>query len=266
MPTAGSRSCALAPDLVRADRADQGRPGARRAERRRSGSTPLPSPDGGRFSHIAVHDGQIDLVVAPIGGGPGQAIQPWPGVWRAIGWLGDGGAVAGDRRERAPPAGPLAAAGAGNAAGEPERPAGLTEFAAGRPAPVALGRAGADPVQGPRRPADRGEPVAAGRGHRPARPAGQRFRRSSIAHGGPTWQQRAALAAVQAAPRPGGLCRPRRRLPGLDRLRPRVPRGESWRMGPCRRVRLHRCRALARASRPGATAGWPSTAARTAAT
>ncbi len=57
------------------------------------GIKPLPSPDGSRFSHIAVHDGQIDLVIAPIDGGPGHSIQPWPGVWRAVGWTDDGGAM-----------------------------------------------------------------------------------------------------------------------------------------------------------------------------
>ena len=57
------------------------------------GVNPLPSPDGRRFSHIAVHDGQIDLVIAPIDGGPGRAIQPWPGLWRAIGWTDNGDAL-----------------------------------------------------------------------------------------------------------------------------------------------------------------------------
>ena len=63
----------------------------------RYGFQPLASPDGRWFSHIAVHDGQMDLVVAPLTGpirpGAGQAIQPWPGVWRAIGWTADGNEV-----------------------------------------------------------------------------------------------------------------------------------------------------------------------------
>lgn len=61
------------------------------------GMQPLASPDGRWFSHIAVHDGQIDLVVAPLAAparpDAGQAIQPWPGVWRAIGWTADGNEV-----------------------------------------------------------------------------------------------------------------------------------------------------------------------------
>jgi dipeptidyl aminopeptidase/acylaminoacyl peptidase len=79
------------------------------------GAVALPSPDGRWFAHIAVHDGAVDLLVAPLdGAGPpgrrprgrrpknlqpvaatphGEAIQPWPGVWRAIGWSGDGSQV-----------------------------------------------------------------------------------------------------------------------------------------------------------------------------
>ena len=79
------------------------------------GYAALPSPDGARFVHIAVHDGLIDLVVASLGGmvptkrgrgrprkNPpavvaaveGRVINPWPGVWRSIGWLGDGAWIA----------------------------------------------------------------------------------------------------------------------------------------------------------------------------
>ncbi len=77
-----------------------------------TGSAPLPSPDGGRCVHILVHDGIADLVVTPLAAGPakrgrgrsprhprpataeGIAIQPWPGVWRAVGWQPDSGWVA----------------------------------------------------------------------------------------------------------------------------------------------------------------------------
>jgi dipeptidyl aminopeptidase/acylaminoacyl peptidase len=79
------------------------------------GYAALPSPDGSRFAHIEVHDGLIDLVVAPSGGGAparrgrgrppknppaivaateGRVVNPWPGVWRAVGWLSDGGWIA----------------------------------------------------------------------------------------------------------------------------------------------------------------------------
>ena len=73
------------------------------------GAVPLPSPDGRWFSHIAVHDGLVDLVVAPLaeaagparrrgrpaahepglGTGPSPSIQAWPGVWRAVAWTAD---------------------------------------------------------------------------------------------------------------------------------------------------------------------------------
>ncbi|HEY7826606.1 MAG TPA: prolyl oligopeptidase family serine peptidase, partial [Candidatus Limnocylindrales bacterium] len=90
------------------------------------GVQPLPSPDGGRFSHIAVHDGQIDLVVAPIGAGPGHPIQPWPGIWRAIGWTEDGGAMlAIGESERHPQ--DLWLLPTGEPAGAPERARQLTD-------------------------------------------------------------------------------------------------------------------------------------------
>jgi dipeptidyl aminopeptidase/acylaminoacyl peptidase len=77
------------------------------------GYAALPSPDGSRFVHGEIHDGLIDLVVAPIGGatpvkrgrgrppknppptvagdaGSGQVVNPWPGVWRSVGFLADG--------------------------------------------------------------------------------------------------------------------------------------------------------------------------------
>jgi dipeptidyl aminopeptidase/acylaminoacyl peptidase len=74
----------------------------------------LPSPDGSRFVHVAIHDGSVDAIVAPLDGaapakrprgrpprvprpavaaGAGAAINPWPGVWRPFAWLPDGSAV-----------------------------------------------------------------------------------------------------------------------------------------------------------------------------
>jgi dipeptidyl aminopeptidase/acylaminoacyl peptidase len=79
------------------------------------GYAALPSPDGRRFVHVAIHDGYIDLVVAPIDGvvppkrgrgrppknrpaiiaaGAGQVINPWPGAWRAFDWTTDGAWIA----------------------------------------------------------------------------------------------------------------------------------------------------------------------------
>jgi dipeptidyl aminopeptidase/acylaminoacyl peptidase len=80
-----------------------------------SGYAALSSPDGARFVHIDVHDGLVDLVVAPAGdatpakrgrGRPpknppavvaateGRVVNPWPGVWRSVGWLSDGAWIA----------------------------------------------------------------------------------------------------------------------------------------------------------------------------
>jgi dipeptidyl aminopeptidase/acylaminoacyl peptidase len=79
------------------------------------GYVPLASQDGERFVHVEVRDGLVDLVVRGTGGGappkrgrgrPPKAprtvsvatkavrISPWPGVWRAIGWMPDGAWVA----------------------------------------------------------------------------------------------------------------------------------------------------------------------------
>ena len=74
------------------------------------GYAALPSPDGERFVHLDVHEALVDLVIAPISGsgpvkrgrgrppknppptqaaGAGQVINPWPGVWRSVGFTAD---------------------------------------------------------------------------------------------------------------------------------------------------------------------------------
>ena len=71
------------------------------------GFVPLVSPDGSRFSCPEFHDGFVDLLVGELSAAPAKrgrgrppknprpatgearAIQPWDGVWRAVGWLGD---------------------------------------------------------------------------------------------------------------------------------------------------------------------------------
>ncbi len=82
------------------------------------GYVPLASPDGRRFVHVEIHDGLVDLVVddllEPVGsgalwaaprapqgvsaGGPAEAdrravVNPFDGVWIAVGWLPDSSAV-----------------------------------------------------------------------------------------------------------------------------------------------------------------------------
>jgi dipeptidyl aminopeptidase/acylaminoacyl peptidase len=87
------------------------------------GYVALPSPDGSRFVHGAIHDALIDLVVAPIGGatpvkrgrgrppknpppaiaaGAGEIVNPWPGVWRSVGFLAEGAwlAAIGESQDR----------------------------------------------------------------------------------------------------------------------------------------------------------------------
>ncbi|HEX2754487.1 MAG TPA: prolyl oligopeptidase family serine peptidase [Candidatus Limnocylindrales bacterium] len=87
------------------------------------GYAALPSPDGSRFVHAEIHDALIDLVVAPIGGatpvkrgrgrppknpppvvaaGAGEIVNPWPGVWRSVGFLADGAwlAAIGESQDR----------------------------------------------------------------------------------------------------------------------------------------------------------------------
>lgn len=78
------------------------------------GLAPLPSPDGSRFVHPVLHDGFVDLVVAPLApatpakrrpGRPpknpspvaaaaaGTRINPSDGVWLAVAWLPDGSGI-----------------------------------------------------------------------------------------------------------------------------------------------------------------------------
>ena len=95
--------------LLTAGEREHGEPGAG------IGYAPLPSADGSRFVYIEVHDGLQDLIVGELAarvaprrgrGRPpktprtvsateaGRRINPWDGVWRAVGWLPDGAWVA----------------------------------------------------------------------------------------------------------------------------------------------------------------------------
>ncbi len=116
------------------------------------GFRPLASPDGRRYVHIEVHDGLVDLVVAPLPAGRGRArarpaetarvVNPWPGIWRAVGWLADGsGLVALGESERRPQdlwLLPVAGAGRRRAAAGPARQ--LTDSLPAALRPAFLGR------------------------------------------------------------------------------------------------------------------------------
>ncbi len=147
----------------------------------------LASPDGRWLSHIAVHDGQVDLIVKslPASGEPGQAIQPWPGLWRAIGWTADGTeVVAIGESERHPQ--DLWLLPLPGAAGERDRPHALTDSL-----PAVLRPAHWTEPERIRFTARDGLSIEANL-WRPAEATGRRgaARVPAIvnAHGGPTWQ------------------------------------------------------------------------------
>ena len=232
------------------------------------GYAALPSPDGKRFVHLDIHDALIDLVIAPIDGaapvkrgrgrppknpppavaaGAGAIVNPWPGVWRSVGFMADGAwlAAIGESQDRAQDLWLLPVPGV---APEGSRPRQVTSS---MPAVVAAAFRPERAVAGERisfkardgQP-DRGHPVAPrGRdrqARRDPRPDGRLPPRRAHLAGLPR------LGPVQAAPRPGGLRLPRRGLPRLDRLRPGVPQRQSRRVGPRRRVRHGRRRPLGR--------------------
>ena len=174
------------------------------------GYAPLVSPDGERLLHIEVHDGLIDLVVAPMSASPtprrgrgrppknpppviaaaaGQVVNPWPGVWRSVGWLSDGAWIAAiSESETAPqdlwllPVPGVAPAGARPRQVTFSMPAVLApSFAAGSVAPgnrVAITARDGLRVEGTLwRPA-----AATGKRGAPKVPA------VLYPHGGPTWQ------------------------------------------------------------------------------
>ncbi len=173
------------------------------------GSAPLAAPDGSLVAHVTIHDGLVDLVVRPLEAGPpprrrgrppkrprpspsaepGTIVNPWPGVWRPVGWLPDGtGLVAVGESERRPPdiwLLPVPGRAPANV-----RPRALTESL-----PVALAPAFGEPAFVP------GERVALtardglrleGTLWRPREATGRRGGRRVPAvvfpHGGPTWQ------------------------------------------------------------------------------
>jgi dipeptidyl aminopeptidase/acylaminoacyl peptidase len=66
------------------------------------GYVPLPSPDGRRFVHIEIREGLVNLLVGdlpngtsgtPRAGARSAVVNPFEGVWMAIGWLPDSSAI-----------------------------------------------------------------------------------------------------------------------------------------------------------------------------
>ena len=74
------------------------------------GYVPLPSPDGRRFACVEIRDGLVDLLVGDlqVTSAPGPApqlsvVNPFDGVWLAVGWMPDATAIlAVGRSDRAP--------------------------------------------------------------------------------------------------------------------------------------------------------------------
>ena len=185
------------------------------------GYGPIPAPDGSRIVHIEVHDGLIDLVVrsiaeasppkrrrgrppktprtvAAVGAGAPVAIQPWDGVWRAVGWLPDGAWVAavGESETRPQDLWLLPVPGA---APDGSRPRQVTDS---RPAVLAAALAPGRVPSGERiaiRARDglrvegtlwRPAPATGKRG-------GQRVPTIIYPHGGPTWQAYRSFAPIR---------------------------------------------------------------------
>ena len=171
------------------------------------GMVPLPSPDGRWFSHIAVHDGLVELIVAPLGDAvpaptrgrgrpearpgsavaiqPGRPVQPWAGVWRAVAWTADSRhIVAIGESERRPQ--DLWLLPVPGTAGERDRPRALTESL-----PAILRRAHWTTPERIRFAARDGLPIEATL-WRPTpatgRRGGEKVPAIVYTHGGPTWQ------------------------------------------------------------------------------
>ena len=175
-----------------------------------AGYAALSSPDGSRFVHMEVHDGLVDLVVAPaVGGAPvkrgrgrppknppaivaaaeGRVVNPWPGVWRSVGWLTDGAWVAAIGESETAPQDLWLLPVPGVAPAD-SRPRQVTSSL---PAVVAASLAGGRAIQGERIAFDARDGVRIeGTLWRPAGATGKRGAAKApvvlYPHGGPTWQ------------------------------------------------------------------------------
>ena len=231
------------------------------------GYAPLPSPDGSRVVHIEVHDGLVDLVVRSLGDAAAAQARPRPAAQDAAHGRGGHARPSGSRPGTAS-GGPSAGCRTGrgsrpSARARPgRRTCGCCPSRASRPREPGRARSPTPAPPSWRRPSHPGRVPA---GERIAikardglrvegtlwRPSGATGKRGGkrvptiiYPHGGPTWQAYRSLPAVQAAAGARGLRVPRRRLPRLHRLRARVPPGQPRRVGPRRRPRPDRRRAL----------------------
>ena len=174
------------------------------------GYAALPTPDGARFVHGEVHDALIDLVIAPIGGaepvkrgrgrppknppptvaaGAGQVVNPWPGLWRSVGFTADGtGLVAiGESQDRPQDVWVLPVPGVAPAGSRPR------QVTSSMPAVLAAAFAPERTIQGERFSFKARDGLKIeGTLWRPASATGKRGAARVPAvlypHGGPTWQ------------------------------------------------------------------------------
>ncbi|HEU4672669.1 MAG TPA: prolyl oligopeptidase family serine peptidase [Candidatus Limnocylindrales bacterium] len=169
------------------------------------GFRPLASPDGRRYVHIEVHDGLVDLVVAALpatrrgSAEPGRVVNPWPGVWRAVGWLADGSALValGESERRPQDLWLLPVPDGGRRRGGVRRPRQVTDSLPAALRPAFLGRRF---VEGRRFAFDARDGLRVeGTLWRPPEAAARRSRAGGsgrdgkrpivvMPHGGPTWQ------------------------------------------------------------------------------
>jgi dipeptidyl aminopeptidase/acylaminoacyl peptidase len=173
------------------------------------GFAPIASPDRSSFVHIRIRDGYVDLMVSPLApataakrprgrppkqprpssaAGAGVVVNPWPGIWRAVGWLPDGEAIVatGEREGDPQDVWVLPVPGV---AGAPARPRRVT-----RALPVTLAPTlGANVVPGERVAIKARDGLRVeGTLWRPTtatgRRGGSRVPAIIYPHGGPTWQ------------------------------------------------------------------------------
>ena len=240
---------------------------------------PLPSPDGRRFVHVEIRDGLVDLLVGdlPAHGhrrsqaalpdrrppaAAGRCVSPFEGVWMAVGWLPDSSAIlAIGSSDRTPD--DLWLLPMPEAAAEGAKPRQLTHslptvvdtahFAAG----TRIAFEARDGL------------VVEGTLYLPASAVGEEATRVPCvihSHGGPTHQAFRDWMPFRQLVVEAGMAFLSVDFRGSTGYGRAVPLGQPRRVGPRRRLRRHRRRPLGGRPSRGATAAWPTTAPRTAAT